>query len=156
AAIHFGHTLAVKPVAELDVKDIVSRGPRVVLGSASITGTCTAVGSAHLLDLRRTSRIPYHNRVVEASVIDALTRVAARGGHRFIAPDDLTTVAPVLRLNAEAIVDNLQLEDEREEIRGWYRLGQTPTYGDGLWQQPLNQSAWEVSAAFAVPYLFGW
>jgi len=156
AARHFGHTLAVTPVAELDAKAVIARGPRVVLGAATISGTCTPVGSAHLLDLRRTSRIPYHNRVVETSAIESLVRVAARGGHRFIAHDDPSDVASLLRLNAEAIIDNLQLRDEREEIRPWYRFGETPTDGDGLWQKPMNQSVWEVRAAFAVPYIFTW
>jgi hypothetical protein len=63
-------------------------------------------------------------------------------------------VATVLQRNAVAIIDNLQDSREREEIRGWHRLGDTPRTGDGLWQQPMNQPAWQLRAAFAVPWLF--
>jgi hypothetical protein len=59
-----------------------------------------------------------------------------------------------LKLNAEAIIDNLQLADEREEIRAWHRLGKTPEFGDGLWQEPMNQPAWELWSAFAAPSAF--
>jgi hypothetical protein len=75
-------------------------------------------------------------------------------GHRFIEHGDRLLVRPLLKLNAEAIIDNLQLADEREEIRGWYRLGETPEFGDGLWQGPMNQPAWELWSAFAMPSVF--
>jgi hypothetical protein len=63
-------------------------------------------------------------------------------------------VGPLLRLNAAAIIDNLQLDSEREEIRRWHRIGRTPEFGDGLWQTPMNQPAWELRSAFAIPRMF--
>jgi nitroreductase len=48
------------------------------------------------------------------------------------------------------------VELEREEIRGWYRFGETAEHGDGLWQLPLNQPAWEIRAAFGTPWLYQW
>jgi nitroreductase len=156
SAQHFGHTLTVTPVAALNPATVTTSGSRVVLGRATITGACVPDTSDSLLDARRTSRLPYHHRSVDARSVDALVRTAARGGHRLIAYDDPRVVAPVLRLNAQAVVDNLQLDDEREEIRGWYRLGATPEHGDGLWQQPMNQPAWEIAAAFALPHVFSW
>jgi hypothetical protein len=156
SARHFGHTLTVTPVVELNPATVTDRRARVVLGSATITGACMPDTNDHLLEVRRTSRLPYHRRAVDTQAISAMVRVAAQGGHRFIAYDDPGIVASLLRLNAEAVVDNLQLDDEREEIRGWYRLGTTPENGDGLWQAPMNQPAWEISAAFRIPHLFGW
>jgi nitroreductase len=156
AGRNVGQSITVTPVAELDPPGVTDRGPRVVLGQATITGECAADADDRLLELRRTSRLPYHDRAVDSGSVDALVRAAAKGRHRLIAYDDDGVVAPLLRLNAEAVVDNLQLDDEREEIRRWYRLGATPEYGDGLWQRPMNQPAWEISSAFVMPHVFRW
>jgi nitroreductase len=155
SARHFGHVLSVMPIAELDPATVTDRA-RVTLGRATITGDCPPAANDNALEVRRTSRLPYHDRTVDPQAIEALARIALQAGHRFIAYDDPAIVSPLLRLNAEAVVDNLQLDDEREEIRGWYRLGATPEYGDGLWQQPMNQPGWEISAAFVMPHVFGW
>jgi hypothetical protein len=154
AARQFGHVVTVAPVADLDPAALTEQGPRVTLGRATITGTCQPEPQFPLLDARRTSRLPYHDRAIDPSALAALTKVAAAHGHRFIAYDDPAIVKPLLRLNAEAVVDNLQLDDEREEIRGWYRIGTTPEFGDGLWQAPMNQPGWELRAAFIVPKMF--
>jgi hypothetical protein len=156
AGRHVGRTITVTPVAELDPGAVTDRGPRVVLGRATITGECAPVADDRLLELRRTSRLPYHDRAVASASVDALVQTATRGGHRLMAYDDVGVVRPLLRLNAEAVVENLQLDDEREEIRRWYRLGATPEFGDGLWQRPMNQPAWEISSAFVVPHAFSW
>jgi hypothetical protein len=161
-ARHFGHALRVTPVAELDPAAVTASGPRVVLGSATITGACTPVPSAELLGQRRTSRLPYHDRLVDGSAVEAFARIAARGGggkggsHRFFAHNDPGVVASVLRLNAEAIIDNLQIDSERKEIHDWSRFGETPETGDGLWEKPMNQPGWELRAAFALPSVFRW
>jgi hypothetical protein len=154
AARHFGHDVEVTPVADIDPDTLAERGPLVVLGEARLRGTVPAEHAESLFDARRTSRLPYDDRPVEPRTITALSAIAERAGHRFIAYDDPEIVQPLLRLNAEAIIDNLQLDDEREEIRGWHRLGKTPEFGDGLWQQPMNQPAWELWSAFAMPWLF--
>jgi hypothetical protein len=154
AARQFGHTVTVAPIDDVDPATLTQRGPRVVLGHATVTGTCEPEQQFQLLDARRTSRLPYHDRAIDPAALAALTRVAAGYGHRFIAYDDPDVVKPLLRLNAEAIIDNLQLGDEREEIRGWYRTGKTPEFGDGLWQAPMNQPAWELKSAFLVPSVF--
>jgi hypothetical protein len=68
----------------------------VVLGSATITGSCAPDMSDHLLELRRTSRLPYHDRTVDAPSIATLVGAAARGGHRVITQDDRRIVASSL------------------------------------------------------------
>jgi hypothetical protein len=128
----------------------------VLLGQATISDECAVEAQDVLLDTRRTSRVPYHDRPVSPEAIEALKKAANTGGHRLLVNSDPAVVSRVLRLNVEAIIDNLQLDDEREEIRGWYRMGATPEYGDGLWEHPLNQPAWEIRAAFGVPWLFTW
>jgi hypothetical protein len=153
AARHFGYVLTVAPTPGIDPAAITNSA-RVTLGVASVTDTCDPEDQFLLLDARRTSRLPYHDRPVAFDALTAFSRVAAEYGHRFIAYDDPAIVKPLLRLNAEAIIDNLQLDGEREEIRGWYRIGGTPEFGDGLWQAPMNQPGWELRAAFLAPHAF--
>jgi len=154
AARHFGRELEVTPVATLDTPSLEQMGPEVLVGEAELGAPIDAAPADGLLDARRTSRLPYHDRPIEPAALSALTRVTESFGHRFIEHGDAAIVRPLLKLNAEAIIDNLQLADEREEIRGWYRLGETPEFGDGLWQGPMNQPAWELWSAFAMPSVF--
>jgi hypothetical protein len=155
AARSHGVELAVEPAAELDTTTLEKQGPRVVLGVATQRGPTEPV-AANLLLARRTSRLPYHDREIAPAELAALAASVERGGHRWIAHGAPDVVASLLRLNAEAILDNLMLDDEREEIRGWYRFGETAEHGDGLWQRPLNQPAWEIRAAFGTPWLYQW
>lgn len=153
AARSLGLALEVTPVPALEPGALPPAGARVVLGQARLAGR-VAPEPAALLETRRTSRLPYHDRPIEAEALAALEAAAATGGHRFLHHGTAEVVAPLLRLNAQAIIDNLQLDDEREEIRGWHHLGATPDEGDGLWRGPMNQPAWELWSAFAVPWLF--
>lgn len=153
AARHFGRALRVTPVARLETATLEQQGPEVLVGHAELTGAVTAE-PADLLRARRTSRLPYHDRATAPEALSALARISQDSGHRFLHYDQPYVVPSLLRLNAEAIIDNLQLADEREEIRGWHRLGETPEHGDGLWQEPMNQPAWELWSAFAMPSAF--
>ncbi len=127
---------------------------QIVVGSATIASERDGSTPHRLLAARRTSRLPYHERAVEPGVLAQLAEIAAAGGHRFSVVSDPARVRDVLWMNAQAIVDNLQITQEREEIRGWYRYGETPRHGDGLWEAPMNQPAWQIKAAFCVPWLF--
>jgi len=153
AGEHFGHTVEISPVSDLDVASLHSAGPRATLGQARITGRCEQ-RSWDLLAARRTSRLPYHDRLVSDASIDSLGAIARRFGHRLITTADPATVEATLHLNATAVVDNLRIDDERDEIGHWTRIGPTPEYGDGLWQGPMNQPAWELRAAFRTPDAF--
>lgn len=153
AARSLGLALEVVPVSDLDPGTLPPPGARVVLGQARLTGR-VAPESAELLETRRTSRLPYHDRPVAAQALAALEAATAGAGHRLIHHDQPEIVGPLLRLNVEAIIDNLRFGDERKEIRSWHRFGATPEEGDGLWRGPMNQPAWELKSAFAVPWLF--
>lgn len=154
AARQLGLELVVSQDLTIDPATLHTSGERVIVGTAVITGVCTPVPTSDILTARRTSRLPYHDRMVESSAIDAFGDVATAAGHRFLPYHDPIVVNRILRLNADAIVDNLHFDDERKEIRHWYRTGETPEFGDGLWQEPMNQPAWEIRSAFAFPHLF--
>lgn len=154
AARQLGLDLKVSQDLTIDPATLHTRDERVVIGTAIITGTCAPVQQADLLNIRRTSRLPYDAHLVAGSTIDKFRNVVTERGHRFLTYDDAGIVGLVLRLNADAIVDNLHLDDERDEISSWYRMGETPQFGDGLWQKPMNQPAWELRAAFAFPHVF--
>jgi hypothetical protein len=154
AARHLGRALSVQPIPSLDVSALTKKSPPLVLGEAHIGDACAPDASAELLRARRTSRLPYHDREVDRAALAALVAVAEEGGHRLVVESNPPVVRQLLRLNATAIIDNLQLDSEREEIRGWHRLGPTPEFGDGLWQEPMNQPAWELRTAFAAPHMF--
>jgi len=154
AAQQLGLNVEISRNPSIDPATLHSQGGQIVIGTAVITGTCTPVQGSDLLTVRRTSRLPYHDRLVDSTALTAFRDIVTARGHRFIQHDKQDVVSRILRLNADALIDNLRLDDEREEIRHWYRTGNTPLYGDGLWQQPMNQPAWEIRSAFAFPHLF--
>lgn len=154
SASALGLQVTVVPAPSVDVAALHRASEPVTLGRATIVGSAEPSGDAHLLDVRRTSRIPYHDRVVEPETWTALQRIAASHGHRLLEYHDRDVVDATLHLNVDALVDNLGLTREREEIRRWYRTGPTPEFGDGLWEKPLNQSAFEIRTAFANPGLY--
>lgn len=168
AGRYVGRDVAIDVVPLVDVANLHAGARRVVVGRATLeepgpvdpaeTRWTMRIeprdGILALVESRRTSRLPYHDKPVLGASIAALAHVAGVYGHRFLAFDDQRLVRRVLRLNADAVIDNLQLGDERREIRGWYRYGDTPPDGDGLWERPMNQPAWELRSAFATPWLY--
>lgn len=168
AGRYAGRDLLVDVAPRVDVASLHSGPPRVLLGQATLgdVGPVSPLETRRtmlvdppdqirsMFEARRTSRLPYHDREVSGASVSELARVAAVYGHSFLAFDDRALVRRVLRLNVDAIIDNLRIDDEREEIRGWYRYGDTPPYGDGLWERPMNQPAWELRSAFATPRLY--
>jgi hypothetical protein len=154
AAKTLGVQVTVTPAQSIDVAALHRATTPTTLGVATIVGETRPSIDASLLDLRRTSRIPYHDRAVDQGIWTALSGIAAVHGHRFIGYDDQTIVDATLRLNVEALIDNLGLDREREEIRHWYRTGPTPRFGDGLWEIPLNQSALDIKTAFSAPRFY--
>ena len=154
AARQSGLQLTVQQDPDLDPSTLDMGGPQTVVGTAVIAGTCEPEPAVDILNLRRTSRLPYHDRSVNSTALSAFEGALHDSGHRIITHDEPDAVRSLLRLNAQAIVDNLYLDDEREEISRWYRMGRTPRFGDGLWEQPMNQPAWELRSAFMFPHVF--
>jgi hypothetical protein len=154
AARAAGRTADVIPgeypgVLTLDAND-------TVVAHVVLRGETTASDEAArmLLSSRRTSRLRYHPRRVDAAGQAKLVAIASSLGHRLKIESEPAKVASLLRQNAWAIIDNLQIRDDRREIQRWVRFGATPADGDGLWQKPLGQPAWELKLGFVVPWLF--
>ena len=154
AARSRGIEARVTPVQALDVPNLHRATTPTLLGVATIAGTTDAIVDSALLDIRRTSRIPYHDRLVPEETWATLRAIAAARGQRLIEHNDRRVVERTLRLNVDALIDNLGLDREREEIRRWYRTGPTPQFGDGLWEKPLNQDSLEIRLAFGSPGFF--
>jgi len=163
AAKAHGLDARVSPVASLDVAALHTATSPTLLGTASIVGPEDmqvqipryARDDNELLHIRRTSRIPYDGRLVLRETWERLAAATASHGHQLIEHHDPDVVRRTLRLNVDALLDNLRLTDERREIQRWYRLGPTPQFGDGLWEKPMNQDSFEIKAAFGSPGFFG-
>jgi nitroreductase len=127
----------------------------VRLGAAELRGAIEPEPGEKALvcATRRTSRLPFDGRAVAPEMLARFGAVAARAGHRFTVESRPGAIEEILALNARAIVENLNTPNERRELAGWYRVGATPTYGDGLWNVPLAQPGWEVKLAFGAPWL---
>jgi hypothetical protein len=149
-----GFAVTVTPRAELDGAALTPASGPIVVGHAELAATAPDGDARRLLELRRTSRLPYHDRAVAPATLAWLDQIVTQAGHAWVATTDPSQIARLLRRNAHAIVDNLQDPAECEELRRWHRLGRTPLYGDGLWQAPMQQPAWQLRAAFTAPWLF--
>lgn len=152
AAAHCGLAISVELTPEVEPDQLYRAGATWVLGQARIVGETTPNPSSPI-ETRRTSRLCYDGNTVGPERIESLHAVATAHGQQLHAYEDKEAVHWVLSNNASAVIDNLQIRHEREEIRSWYRRGTTPGVGDGLWQTPMNQSRWEMVAAFAAPWL---
>ena len=154
AAATIGVNVRVTPAESVDVARLHRTSAPTTLGTATIVGNMVPSFDGSLLELRRTSRIPYTNRLVDPKAWTALRTIAESRSHRLLEHHDHEVVEDTLRLNVDALVDNLGLVRERHEIQRWYRTGPTPEFGDGLWEVPLNQGALEIRSAFGSPALF--
>ncbi|HSY21380.1 MAG TPA: hypothetical protein VK841_04660 [Polyangiaceae bacterium] len=106
--------------------------------------------------VRRTSRHPYDATPVAGETLARLAAGMSRYGQALDIESGAAPLAQIMDWNAASVIDNLQIDDERREIQGWYRTGPTPALGDGLWNGPFCQPAWEVKFAFAAPRLLAW
>ena len=107
-----------------------------------------------LLEARRTSRLPYEDRLVAPQALGAFARIASECGHRFESFADPLLVRDVLQRNVTAVLENNLKAEELAELRRWIRTGDTPLSGDGLWSGPMNQPPWELRLALRAPRLF--
>ncbi len=154
AGRHFGLQIRVTPDADVVPAAIEAGTGPVVLGLAEVFGRCPQTDERTLLEARRTSRLPYEDRLVAPEVLAEFARIASGHGHRFESFDEPAVVRDVLKRNVTAILENNLKVDELAELRRWIRLADTPVIGDGLWAGPMNQSRWEMRLALQFPRLF--
>ena len=154
AGRHLGLTVAVTPDEDVEPAAIEPGTGPVVLGRVEITGRCAPEEQRSVLEARRTSRLPYEDRLVDARALDEFATIAASHGHRFESFAEPSVVRDVLRRNVRALLENNLKTGELAELRRWIRVAETPTIGDGLWSGPMNQPRWEMRLALKFPRLF--
>jgi hypothetical protein len=156
AGAHLGQRVTCEALAGFEPGPLERTDGARCFGHAKITGTMLPVAQPELVELRRTSRLPYEDRLVEAEIIELMHAALGVYGQRLIVVSEQDVVSRTLERNIEAVLENLTIDIERREIEGWYRYGPTPEHGDGLWEKPMNQPAWESRLAFLTPRAFGW
>jgi hypothetical protein len=89
---------------------------------------------AELLRRRRTSRLRYDGRPVDAQALAELAAIAAEIGHQASFTSDPALVDWVLSLNADTVFNDLDEDDRREEIVSWTHLSErrAQARGDGF------------------------
>ncbi|HVN47172.1 MAG TPA: hypothetical protein VMT66_18255 [Steroidobacteraceae bacterium] len=154
AGRHLGLDLRVVPDECIEPAAIEPGVGPVALGRVEIRGRCAPEEQRSILEARRTSRLPYEDRLVDGRALQELASVAAAHGHRFECFDDPLIVREVLERNVQALLENNLKPGELAELRRWVRLAGTPATGDGLWPEPMNQPRWEMRLALRYPRLF--
>ena len=154
AGRHLGLEIRVTPDAEVVPGAIEPGTGPVVLGRAEVIGRCAFQEQRALLEARRTSRLPYADRLVAPQALEEFARIAAEDGHHFESFTEPALVREVLRRNVTAVLENNLKPEELAELRRWIRTAATPAIGDGLWAGPMNQPRWEMRLALTAPRLF--
>jgi hypothetical protein len=154
AGRHFGLEVTVTAYPDVEPSAIERGSGPVVLGLAQVGGRCAPQDQRTALEARRTSRLPYEDRLVEPQALDEFASIAASHGHRFECFSQPPIVRDVLKRNVQALLENNLKRGELEELRRWIRIAETPDIGDGLWSGPMNQSQWEMRLALKFPRLF--
>ena len=154
AGRHFGLEVTVTPYPDVEPSAIEPGIGPVALGLVQVEGRCAAADQRTILEARRTSRLPYEDRLVDPRALDEFASIAASHGHRFQCFSEPSLVRDVLRRNVRALLENNLKRGELEELRRWIRIADTPAIGDGLWSGPLNQPRWEMRLALKFPRLF--
>ena len=153
AGRHFGLEVKVIPDPYLEPAEIESGTGPVVLGRVEVTGRCPPEEQRRVLEARRTSRLPYEDRLVDSRALEEFGRIAASHGHRFESFSDPKIVRDILKRNIRAVLENNLKSGVLEELRHWIRIADTPDTGDGLWSDLMNQPRWETRLALKYPRL---
>lgn len=83
---------------------------------------------------RRTSRLPYDGKPVDAKVLDELSKIAKDYGHLLEFSSDPEQVKWVVRLNADTMFYDMSKAVTRDEVSSWMRFSKTDAIkrADGL------------------------
>src|SRR5947207_184305 len=95
-----------------------------------------------LIKQRKTSRLQYDGRVIEPSVITALTNISAQNGYNFIYSADKELIDFSIELNNETILTRSDEKETREEMCKWIRTTdkEAEEKKDGLWYRGTGTS----------------
>lgn len=105
---------------------------------------------------RRTSRLPYDDRPVDASVLAELANVAAAFGHKLEFSSDPAEVAWVVALNAKTMFFDMSDPLARNEVGSWirYSRAEAKRKADGLAAYAMNFPGWLMSLFVKHNWLF--
>src|SRR5436190_1853795 len=76
-----GHTVTVEPVPDVDGTSLHTGAGHLVVGRARLSAASFDTDVAPLLKLRRTSRLPYHDRAIPEATLDWFSSLAQDAGH---------------------------------------------------------------------------
>jgi hypothetical protein len=104
---------------------------------------------------RRTSRIDLHEKSIPGPVIEGLVDLASEWGQRFDITTDPKQIERLLKLNTEALFEDLNSADYHDEIVDWFRYTekQSKKHRDGLDARCMNTSPINYWLVANVPSL---
>ncbi|MFA6302962.1 MAG: hypothetical protein WC627_07500 [Legionella sp.] len=112
---------------------------------------------------RQTSRLPYNGKKIPKEVLDELSAVAARYGHKLEFSQEEDEVKWVIHLNAETMFFDMSEAKARKEVGSWMRFSTADAKkrADGLAAYAMNTSGYlmwlfaHVNWAFRAPGVYG-
>lgn len=148
AAAPLGLALEVAPVAwRLDAK---AEGLPLLARLRLVPRIRPEPLAAALLERRRTTRLPYDGRPVEAAVLEECRALAAAAGQSWTATSDPEAVAWTLRLNRDTLFYDMADDVARSEVGRWVRTtaAEERRHRDGLSARCLGFPGWLVRLFF--------
>jgi hypothetical protein len=111
-----------------------------------------------LILARRTTRLPPSPGPLPAGVMEEIGREAGRWGYAVTLIEAPDAVADLMRLNLEAVIDDLTSPAYHDEIVRWLRLTRRRELEtrDGLSARCMNMPAHELALLAAVPRAARW
>ena len=97
-----------------------------------------------LLQKRRTNRLPYNNKKLDATALKEIQQEAAKFGHTFEVRDDPASVGWVSNLNKRMVFYDLDEDNVRNELAHWSRFTKKRAHQtkDGLSAECLHVPGW--------------
>lgn len=94
--------------------------------------------------LRKTSRLPYDGRVVEADTLATIAQTAECFSHQVRWSNEPKFVRDTLELNRQALFNDMTDVVARTELRRWIRTNndEAARTNDGLWSHCLQYPGW--------------
>lgn len=109
-----------------------------------------------LIKQRRTSRLPYFDKLIDPEIMERLQKVTQSFGYTFNFSNDPEIVDWVLQLNCDTLFYDMTDTATRREVGSWIRYSKQEAFTkkDGLWAYCMNIPALFMYLAFHIPQLF--
>ena len=144
------HGYAVRAQYEHHRLDFDATEPFLFATLALEPSTTHATVDRQLILDRRTSRLPYDDRIVEERALTALSRIAREHGYTMGWSSDKAMVDWMVDLNRDTLFADLADDPTRRELRRWIRTTdeEAEQKKDGLWSHCLRFPGWLLKAFF--------